>query len=413
MPFLVGSLWMEHTGTMEITSHSTGLKAVLSFKPGGWFSGTSDLHCVEGFIIDQNKQKLAFLYGRWTEFLCSADPSSLVALLGCKLEKINPDASNLPKHPPLLLGAVPGSSILWEVSDQSSNQASITFRPPLGLLTPRSTTTSAASPWSWMKLARGASWLLLTAEIDRTSGIFCWSAFYLLLLLNEGLLKRVTLTWQPRKRSIWKTNKGSSGWHIISSRLLRCIHAEFDNSSVGKSSRTKRRATGGRQDGLCLRNRQSLEKMTGGQLETFGRVIFRDLLRYFRPLRHGMGWPKILQEVKVLSPGIWGCERNMERIFIEIHSKSEIGSKVRVPKCCATNYPLYGDNQESFPCFSNNHTIANSKASYRTFILCFADVPKSKHNIWTLNHMTLIVHYFSHWWWTKQSKSMQLHNKLP
>ena len=113
---------MEHTGTMEITSHSTGLKAVLSFKPGGWFSGTSDLHCVEGFIIDQNKQKLAFLYGRWTEFLCSADPSYLVALLGCKLEKISPDASNLPKHPPLLLGAVPGSSILWEVSDQSSNQ---------------------------------------------------------------------------------------------------------------------------------------------------------------------------------------------------------------------------------------------------------------------------------------------------
>ena len=114
----VGSLWMEHTGTMEITSHSTGLKAVLSFKPGGWFSGNSDLHCVEGFIIDQNKQKLRFLYGRWTEFLCSADPSSLVALLGCKLEKINPDASNLPKHPPLLLGAVPGSSILWEVKLQ-------------------------------------------------------------------------------------------------------------------------------------------------------------------------------------------------------------------------------------------------------------------------------------------------------
>ena len=297
------------------------------------------------------------------------------------------------------------------VQQPSAVKVSITFRPPLGLLTPRSTTTSAASPWSWMKLARGASWLLLTAEIDRTSGIFCCSGFNVLLLLNEGLLKRVTLTWQPRKRSIWKTNKGSSGWHIISSRLLICRHAEFDNSSVGKSSRTKRRATGGRQDGLCLRNRQSLEKMTGGQLETFGRVIFRDLLRYFRPLRHGMGWPKILQEVKVLSPGIWGCERNMERIFIEIHSKSEIGSKVRVPKCCATNHPLYGDNQESFPCFSNNHTIVNWKASYWTFILCFADVPKSQHNI-TLNHMTLIVHYFSHWWWTKQSKSMQLHNKL-
>ena len=89
--------------------------------------------------------------------------------------------------------------------------------------------------------------------------------------------------------------------HLI--KALKML-AKFDDSSIGKSSRTKKRATGGRQDGLCLRNRQSLEKMTGGQLETFGRVIFRDLLKYFRPMRHGMGWPKILQEVKVLSPGI-------------------------------------------------------------------------------------------------------------
>jgi hypothetical protein len=47
--------------------------------------------------------------------ICSADPASLVALLGCKLDKINPDASNLPKHPPLLQGAVPGSTMLWQV----------------------------------------------------------------------------------------------------------------------------------------------------------------------------------------------------------------------------------------------------------------------------------------------------------
>merc|ERR1719394_1546117 len=62
-----------------------------------------------------------------------------------------------------------------------------------------------------------------------------------------------------------------------------------------KEFKNKRRATGGRQDGLCLQNRQSQEKMTGGQLETFGRVIFRDLLKYFRPLKHGIGWPKIIQ----------------------------------------------------------------------------------------------------------------------
>ena len=101
---------------MEIVSHSTGLKAVLTFKPGGWFSGDSDLHCVEGFIIDKNKNKLAFLYGKWTEFMCAASPASLTNLLGCNLAKVDPGAGNLPKHPPLLLGAVPDSTVLWEAA---------------------------------------------------------------------------------------------------------------------------------------------------------------------------------------------------------------------------------------------------------------------------------------------------------
>ena len=83
----------------------TTTQAVLTFKPGGWFSGDSDLHCVEGFIIDKDKRKLAFLYGKWTEFLCSASPDSLVSLLGCNLAKVDPGASNLSKHPPLLPGS--------------------------------------------------------------------------------------------------------------------------------------------------------------------------------------------------------------------------------------------------------------------------------------------------------------------
>ncbi len=36
---IVGSLWMEHQGTMEVRNHVTGHRAVISFKPGGWFSG--------------------------------------------------------------------------------------------------------------------------------------------------------------------------------------------------------------------------------------------------------------------------------------------------------------------------------------------------------------------------------------
>ncbi len=36
---IVGSLWMEHQGTMEVRNHVTGHKATITFKPGGWFSG--------------------------------------------------------------------------------------------------------------------------------------------------------------------------------------------------------------------------------------------------------------------------------------------------------------------------------------------------------------------------------------
>jgi len=120
---IVGSLWMEHTGTMEVVCHNSGLKAVISFKPGGWFSGTDDLHSVEGFIIDKNKKKLRFLYGRWTEFLCSADPDMVVSMLNCKIDKIDPSASNLPKHPPLPLGAIPDSKILWQADPKPQHSS--------------------------------------------------------------------------------------------------------------------------------------------------------------------------------------------------------------------------------------------------------------------------------------------------
>ena len=48
---IVGKLWMEQYGTMEVINHNTGHKAVLTFKPAGWAS--KDLHRVEGFIYDK------------------------------------------------------------------------------------------------------------------------------------------------------------------------------------------------------------------------------------------------------------------------------------------------------------------------------------------------------------------------
>ncbi|GFY76474.1 oxysterol-binding protein-related protein 1 [Trichonephila inaurata madagascariensis] len=68
---IVGKLWMEQCGVMEITCHTNGLLAELNFKPAGWYS--KDLYCVEGFIMDKQKEKLSFLYGKWTSFIRRLD----------------------------------------------------------------------------------------------------------------------------------------------------------------------------------------------------------------------------------------------------------------------------------------------------------------------------------------------------
>lgn len=48
---IVGKMWIEQYGTMEIVNKQNGMKAVLSFKPAGWAS--KDLHRVEGTIYDK------------------------------------------------------------------------------------------------------------------------------------------------------------------------------------------------------------------------------------------------------------------------------------------------------------------------------------------------------------------------
>lgn len=88
---------------------------------GGWFSGQDDLHTVEGFVVDRHKKKIAFMYGKWTEFLCSVDIESLEEYLSIKADKIDPSASNLPKHAPLTLGIIPNSKVLWQVDPRPEN----------------------------------------------------------------------------------------------------------------------------------------------------------------------------------------------------------------------------------------------------------------------------------------------------
>lgn len=68
---IVGKLWIEHYGTMEITNHKTGHQAVLNFKPSGWFG--RDLHKIEGYICSQDTKKERAFSGKWIESLYSHD----------------------------------------------------------------------------------------------------------------------------------------------------------------------------------------------------------------------------------------------------------------------------------------------------------------------------------------------------
>ena len=86
---IVGKLWFEQVcfdslvfdvssmfqsvnqyGAMEIQNHTRNVKAVLNFKQAGWFG--KDLNRVDGFVYSGG-EKVKFLYGKWTDYLKSAD----------------------------------------------------------------------------------------------------------------------------------------------------------------------------------------------------------------------------------------------------------------------------------------------------------------------------------------------------
>ncbi|KAI5095697.1 oxysterol-binding protein-related protein 2 isoform X1, partial [Silurus meridionalis] len=69
---IIGKLWIEQYGTVEIINHSTGDKCVLNFKACGMFG--KELHLVEGHIQDKSKKKRCIIYGKWTECLYCIDP---------------------------------------------------------------------------------------------------------------------------------------------------------------------------------------------------------------------------------------------------------------------------------------------------------------------------------------------------
>lgn len=77
---IVGKLWMEQYGSMEVVNHSTGHRALLTFKPAGWTS--KDLHRVEGFIVDKKLVSIfimdMMLFCCFTFFICYSQQLELI-----------------------------------------------------------------------------------------------------------------------------------------------------------------------------------------------------------------------------------------------------------------------------------------------------------------------------------------------
>ncbi|KAF3860158.1 hypothetical protein F7725_000413 [Dissostichus mawsoni] len=115
---ILGKLWIEQYGTVEIVNHSTGDKCVLNFKPCGMFG--KELH-----------KKHCVIYGKWTECMWSVDPQAYEAHKKSEKrgdnkkhksedQEENDDADDMPDAQETVC-VVPGSTLLWRIDS----------RPPL------------------------------------------------------------------------------------------------------------------------------------------------------------------------------------------------------------------------------------------------------------------------------------------
>uniref|UniRef100_A0A1A8C4E4 Oxysterol-binding protein n=1 Tax=Nothobranchius kadleci TaxID=1051664 RepID=A0A1A8C4E4_NOTKA len=126
---ILGKLWIEQYGAVEITNHSTGDTCVLNFKPCGMFG--KDLHKVEGYIQDKSKKKQRVIYGKWTECIYGVDPKLYEAYKktandskklkqerSCEGE----EADELPDVQETVT-VIPGSALLWRVTPRPAHSA--------------------------------------------------------------------------------------------------------------------------------------------------------------------------------------------------------------------------------------------------------------------------------------------------
>ncbi|XP_071201445.1 oxysterol-binding protein-related protein 1 isoform X2 [Salvelinus alpinus] len=125
---IVGQLWIEQYGNMEVLNHKTGERCCLNFKPCGLFG--KELHKVEGYILDKSKKKVCSLYGKWTECMYIVDSAALEAhkrsgkraeeKKSCK-QGSGEEVEEIPLPEADTVEVIPGSQLLWRIAPRPEN----------------------------------------------------------------------------------------------------------------------------------------------------------------------------------------------------------------------------------------------------------------------------------------------------
>ncbi|XP_012941029.1 oxysterol-binding protein-related protein 2 [Aplysia californica] len=120
---IVGQLWVEHCGTMEITNNKTSYKSVLNFKQCGWFS--KELHHVEGFVYNGKKKERA-MYGSWVLGMYSCPADAYESFLSNPDNKGRISTKDKSEHKTALLTynyEIPDQKTLWRVNPRPPHSA--------------------------------------------------------------------------------------------------------------------------------------------------------------------------------------------------------------------------------------------------------------------------------------------------
>ncbi|XP_074507458.1 oxysterol-binding protein-related protein 1-like isoform X1 [Sebastes fasciatus] len=129
---IVGQLWIEQYGSVEVINHKTGERCSMMFKPCGLFG--KELHKVEGYILDKSKKKLCAIYGKWTECLYTVDPATFDAhkktdkknseeKKGNKQSNVDEEPEEMPPPDAETVQVIPGSELIWKITPRPDNSA--------------------------------------------------------------------------------------------------------------------------------------------------------------------------------------------------------------------------------------------------------------------------------------------------